>query len=345
MPDHFLFRTPKSKFEHSSCSGIVPSELQPNQRFPNTCLSGSTYTHNDSVLSGSESAEKTRLAALVDNTYSFPAISVAPMHPASISLALSGLHRDLWESLLSVNLVLFTAMQSTFTFLGTRICDKLEPYGIMWTSVNPFAHANAGKPNLVGAVLGAAIVKNTLTNAGFPDVGAAFIESATTRSIGAEPLSVLSSVKTTNCASHSHQLSRIVSYAHVARPPPPIHAAKVGPVQPVSSQHCKKINAPGEESFQNAVFAMMSTIADQCSHLIKKATKEDQEEYKHPHDGLLQASDVVREDGIRNPEHLDDHGKKCLLVVKIGASTGTTVGRVNVLESFTTRWLATSWKN
>ncbi|RPB01611.1 hypothetical protein L873DRAFT_1803394 [Choiromyces venosus 120613-1] len=38
---------------------------------------------------------------------------------------------------------------------------------------------------------------------------------------------------------------------------------------------------------------------------------------------------------IRNPQHLDVHGEKCLLVVKNGLTTGTTVGRTNGLESFT----------
>ncbi|KAJ7147595.1 hypothetical protein C8R43DRAFT_889571 [Mycena crocata] len=55
----------------------------------------------------------------------------------------------------------------------------------------------------------------------------------------------------------------------------------------------------------------------------------------YPQDGLLQASGVVPDDEIRNPQHLDVHGEKCLLVVKNGSTTGTTVGRVNGLESFT----------
>ncbi|KAI0801514.1 hypothetical protein C8Q74DRAFT_1401040 [Fomes fomentarius] len=61
----------------------------------------------------------------------------------------------------------------------------------------------------------------------------------------------------------------------------------------------------------------------------------DQANYKYPEDGLLQASGVVQDQEIRNPPHLDVNGEKCLLVVKNGLATGTTVGRVNGLESFT----------
>ena len=61
----------------------------------------------------------------------------------------------------------------------------------------------------------------------------------------------------------------------------------------------------------------------------------DQADYRYPKDGLLQAYDVVQDDEIRDPQHLDVHGEKCLLVVKNGSTTGTTVGRANGLESFT----------
>jgi hypothetical protein len=54
----------------------------------------------------------------------------------------------------------------------------------------------------------------------------------------------------------------------------------------------------------------------------------------YPQDGLLQAYGVVQEDKIRDPQHLDIHGEKCLLVVKNGSTTGTTIGRANGLESF-----------
>ena len=61
----------------------------------------------------------------------------------------------------------------------------------------------------------------------------------------------------------------------------------------------------------------------------------DRGNYSYPEDGLLQAYGVVQDYEIRDPQHLDVHGEKCLLVVKNGLTTGTTVGRTNGLESFT----------
>jgi hypothetical protein len=61
----------------------------------------------------------------------------------------------------------------------------------------------------------------------------------------------------------------------------------------------------------------------------------DRKNYTYPEDGLLQAFGVVQDSEMRKPQHLDANGEKCLLVVKNGLATGTTVGRVNDLESFT----------
>ncbi|KAI0769170.1 hypothetical protein BC629DRAFT_1642855 [Irpex lacteus] len=61
----------------------------------------------------------------------------------------------------------------------------------------------------------------------------------------------------------------------------------------------------------------------------------DWENYRYPENGLLQAQGIVQDAEFRNPQHLDVHNEKCLLVVKNGVSTGTTVGRANGLESFT----------
>lgn len=61
----------------------------------------------------------------------------------------------------------------------------------------------------------------------------------------------------------------------------------------------------------------------------------DQANYRCPENGLVQACGVVQDDEIRDPQHLDVHGEQCLLVVKNGSTTGTTVGRANGLESFT----------
>lgn len=54
----------------------------------------------------------------------------------------------------------------------------------------------------------------------------------------------------------------------------------------------------------------------------------------YPRNGLLQASGIVKDEEIRSPRHVDANGYKCLTVVKNGLATGTTLGRVNGLESF-----------
>ncbi|KAI0345010.1 hypothetical protein BDW22DRAFT_1405842 [Trametopsis cervina] len=56
---------------------------------------------------------------------------------------------------------------------------------------------------------------------------------------------------------------------------------------------------------------------------------QDQTDNDYPIDGLLQACDFVPEAEFHSPQHVDTHGKKCLLVVKNGLTTGTTVGRDN----------------
>ena len=64
----------------------------------------------------------------------------------------------------------------------------------------------------------------------------------------------------------------------------------------------------------------------------------DQADYSYPGwspPGLLQVYVVVQDAEIRDPQHLGVHGEKCLLVVKNGLTTGTTVNHANGLESFT----------
>ncbi|KAI9767871.1 MAG: hypothetical protein M1840_005364 [Geoglossum simile] len=60
----------------------------------------------------------------------------------------------------------------------------------------------------------------------------------------------------------------------------------------------------------------------------------DRANYQYPKDGL-KAYGVVKHAGIRDPQQPDVYGEKCLLIVKNGLATGTTVGRTNGLESFT----------
>ncbi|KAI0054306.1 hypothetical protein BV25DRAFT_1996433 [Artomyces pyxidatus] len=65
--------------------------------------------------------------------------------------------------------------------------------------------------------------------------------------------------------------------------------------------------------------------SDYCNTMFPRS--EDQASYKYPRDGLLQAYGVVKHEEIRSPQHLDANGD--------GLATGTTVGRVNGLDSFT----------
>lgn len=52
-------------------------------------------------------------------------------------------------------------------------------------------------------------------------------------------------------------------------------------------------------------------------------------------DSLLQVSGIIQADEIHNPQNLDANGEQCLFVVKNGLTTGTTIGRVMGMESFT----------
>jgi len=62
---------------------------------------------------------------------------------------------------------------------------------------------------------------------------------------------------------------------------------------------------------------------------------QDRKNYTYPADGLLQVYGVVQDEEMRKSQQLDVNGEKCLLVIKNGLTTGTTVGRVNGLEDVT----------
>ncbi|KAJ4501282.1 hypothetical protein C8R41DRAFT_892481 [Lentinula lateritia] len=64
-------------------------------------------------------------------------------------------------------------------------------------------------------------------------------------------------------------------------------------------------------------------------------TDDERTNYAYPKDGLLQVRGVIQLDDIYNPKHLDVNGEQCLLVVKNGLTTGTTIGRALGMESFT----------
>jgi hypothetical protein len=66
---------------------------------------------------------------------------------------------------------------------------------------------------------------------------------------------------------------------------------------------------------------------------------EGRSDFKYPPAGLLQVRGVVKDDEIRKPKQLDANGETCLLVVKNGRATGTTIGRLASMESFVRRYL------
>ncbi|OBZ77823.1 hypothetical protein A0H81_02037 [Grifola frondosa] len=198
------------------------------------------------------------------------------------------------------------AIQPTWVSIGTRICDELESVGTKWTSVNPLAYANAGERKpfcrliiCVGvnpgsllyeaAVAAAAVVKNILTDAGFPDIEVAFIESVVTHSTGPKLLSFNPLIDRVpdlrkpftptlglSIAPRKYpyyegtgalyfRLSGdddrvvVLTCAHVARPPPVYHNTGM---THKSSQRDEEIVVLGTMGYDNAVKAMMATIGD-----------------------------------------------------------------------------------
>ncbi|KAF8877468.1 hypothetical protein CPB84DRAFT_1852671 [Gymnopilus junonius] len=88
--------------------------------------------------------------------------------------------------------------------IAESIYQSLDSRGVNWTSINPFAYANAGeakpfcplilsigvKPHSLlydDAVAATAAIKEILVKAGFPDIEVAFVESVVTRSVAAGP--------------------------------------------------------------------------------------------------------------------------------------------------------------
>ena len=178
----------------------------------------------------------------------------------------------------------------------------------MWTSVNPLAYANAGEPKpfcpliiCIGVNPGsllyeaavaaaAAVVKNILTDTGFPDIEVAFIESVVTRFTGPKLLSFNPLVDSVpdlrkpftlalglsiaprkypyyegTAALYFHLSKdddRVVALtcAHVAHPPPVYHST--GMTHKEGSQRREEIVALGIMGYDNAVKAMMATIGD-----------------------------------------------------------------------------------
>ena len=56
-------------------------------------------------------------------------------------------------------------------------------------------------------------------------------------------------------------------------------------------------------------------------------------QFKYPQDRLLPLKGIISDDLMRAPDMLDSDGEPCLLVVKRGNTTGTTLGRTNGMFS------------
>ncbi|KAI9759665.1 MAG: hypothetical protein M1840_003231 [Geoglossum simile] len=96
------------------------------------------------------------------------------------------------------------AIGSIWLSIGKRIYQGLDSIDVKWTSINPLAYADVGKaepfcflifsigvkPHSLlydAAVATAAVVKEILTEAGFPTIEVAFVESIVTCSVTAGP--------------------------------------------------------------------------------------------------------------------------------------------------------------
>lgn len=88
-------------------------------------------------------------------------------------------------------------------------------------------------------------------------------------------------------------------------------------------------------SFQLIMFCVLGDLREMDFVKFMFPQVQDRAGFNQPHPDFLQAYGVVQQHEIQNPQHLDINNEPCLLVVKHGATTGTTTGRVNGLESFT----------
>lgn len=200
-------------------------------------------------------------------------------------------------------------IQHTWLSIGTRICSYLDSIGVKWTFVNPLAYADAGeakpfcslilsigvKPYSLlykAAVTAAGVIKTILTEAGFPAIEVAFVESVVTRSVAAGPkllsfdplfdnvpdlrkpftptlglsIAPLNYPHLEGTAALYFWLDKgdnriaILTCAHVARPPPVY--PNTGMTRRNKSQSREEFIALGNGGYNNAIKAMMSTIRD-----------------------------------------------------------------------------------
>ena len=198
------------------------------------------------------------------------------------------------------------AIEPTWCSIGENIYEYLDSINLEWTSINPLAYANAGeskpfcplilsigvKPHSLlydAAVAATAIIKDILTQAGFPDIEVAFVESVVTRSgprlLSFDPLldevpnlrKPFTSALGLSIAplkyphfegtgalyfrlGKDNNRTALLTCAHVARPPPVY--PNTGMTRNNSSQPREEVVALGDAGYNNAVKAMMGTISD-----------------------------------------------------------------------------------
>ena len=187
--------------------------------------------------------------------------------------------------------------------------SDLDSMGVMWTSINPLAYANEReakpfcslilsigvKPNSLShkdAVAAADVVKKILTDAGFPDIEVAFVESAVTRSFAAGPkllsfdplldhvpdlrkpfttalglpIAPLKYPHFEGTAALYYRLGKddnrvaVLTCAHVARPPSVY--PNTGMTHKDTSQRREEIVALGNGGYNNAIKAVMGEIGN-----------------------------------------------------------------------------------
>ncbi|KAG5634427.1 hypothetical protein H0H81_002042 [Sphagnurus paluster] len=300
---------------------FITAQLDLDPRFIDACLAARDHDENLPLypISTTETpvspSKATRLTDNYPNAYSdFYGFSTACVYKSGPDWPAREGPQDPWRGVVCEPRPVHghAAIQPTWVSIGTRICDELESAGVTWTCVNPLAYANAGEPApfcpliiCVGvnpgsllyeaAVAAAAIVKTILTDAGFPDIEVAFVESVVTRLVAGpkrlsfNPLSVTvpGLLKPFTPAlglsiaprkyphyegtaglyfrlSKDHDRVAVLTCAHVARPPAvyPNTGMAYGLNEGSQPREEMEIVVLGVFGYDNAVKAMFATIRD-----------------------------------------------------------------------------------
>ena len=201
------------------------------------------------------------------------------------------------------------AIRPTWLSIGKRICHDLDFMNVKWTFINPLAYADNGeakpfcslilsigvKPYSLlyeAAVATANVVKIILTEAGFPAIEVAFVDSVFTRSAAAgpkllsfnpllddvpelrKPFTPTLGLSTAPlkyphlegtaalylCLGKNNDRIAILTCAHVSHPPPVY--PNTGMKRGNGSQAREEFVALGNGGYSNAIKAMVSTISD-----------------------------------------------------------------------------------